>query len=290
VHDYSFFCPRIDLIDETGLYCGEPAIEVCERCVSLNEPHPDLRDAFRGGGGTVQNWVALHRRLLDGARRVFVPTRDTARRLEQHLPGIAYRPHPHPEPSRRVEIRRPASSMAARVAVIGALGVNKGCELLLACARDAIKRDLPIQFHLFGFAANDAELRRLANVQITGEYERADLPGLLAQNPCDLALFLSLWPETHCYALSDAYEMGLYPIALDFGALGERIAASKAGTLLPHRSTPADINTAILAEIARAGGWPQSVEIGAEPDDILAAYYELPRPAGKRHPAGAPKS
>jgi hypothetical protein len=84
--------------------------------------------------------------------------------------------------------------------------------------------------------------------------------------------------------------MGLYPIALDFGALGERIAASKAGTLLAHQSTPADINAAILAEIARAGGWPQSFEIGAEPDYILAAYYELPRPAGKRLPAGVPKS
>jgi GT2 family glycosyltransferase/glycosyltransferase involved in cell wall biosynthesis len=280
VHDYAFFCPRIDLIDEAGRYCGEPAVESCERCVALGEAHPDLRVAYRDRGGAMAPWIDLHGELLAGARRVFTPSRDTARRMERHFPNIDYEPRHHPEATRRVAIRRPASSVTTRVALIGALGINKGSELLLACARDALKRELPIQFRLFGFASDDAELRRLDNVQVTGEYKRDDLPRLLAENPCDVALFLGIWPETYCYALSDAYAAGLYPIALGFGAIEERIADAKVGALLPQGSTAAEINAAILAEVARSREWPASVEIGEDCDDLLADYYGLQPPVG----------
>jgi GT2 family glycosyltransferase len=275
VHDYSFFCPRIDLIDEAGRYCGEPAVESCERCVALSEPHPDLRGAYRDRGGAMTPWIGLHGKLLAGARRVFTPSRDTARRMGRHFPNIDYEPRHHPEVTRQVAIRRPVSSMTTRVALIGALGVNKGSDLLLACARDALKRDLPMQFRLFGFTSDDAELRRLANVQLTGAYQREDLPRLLAENPCDVALFLGIWPETYCYALSDAYAAGLFPIALGFGAIEERIAEAKVGVLLSHDSTAAGINDAILAEVARSREWPASVEIGEDCDDLLADYYGL---------------
>ncbi len=278
VHDYSFFCPRIDLIDEAGRYCGEPTVAVCERCVALNLPHADLRAAYRDRGGSMTAWLALHRGLLTGARRVFAPSRDTAARIERHIPGISYEPRYHPEAARHVAVRRPISSAVARVAVIGAIGTNKVIELLLACARDALKQGLPIQYRLFGYAADEAALRRLANVQVTGEYKREDLPQLIAENPCDVALFLSIWPETYCYALTDAYDLGLYPIALDFGAVGERIAASKVGALLPHASSPAEINAAILAEVARSGQWPATVDVGEDCDDLLAEYYRLPPP------------
>ena len=207
-----------------------------------------------------------------------MPSRDVAERMVRHVPEAAYVPHYHPEPVRRADIRRPASSALARVAVIGAIGINKGSELLLACARDALKRGLPIQYRVFGFAADDEAMRRLPNVHVTGGYKRADLPRLIAENPCDVALFLSLWPETYCYALSDAYEAGLYPVALDFGAVGERIAAAKVGALLPHASTPGEINTAILAEIARAADWPQRVTVGEDCENILNDYYQLQLP------------
>lgn len=285
VHDYSFFCPRIDLIDEAGQYCGEPAAEICQRCITLNLPHPDLQTAFRHRGGNIPAWLGLHRRLLSGARRVFTPSRDTAARMERHLPGITYEVRHHPEAPRRVAIRRPASSAFARVAIIGAIGTNKGSELLLACARDALKRGLPLQFRLFGYAADDEALRRLANVYVTGEYNRADLGRLVAEHPCDLALFLGIWPETYCYALTDAYAVGLYPVALNFGAIGERIAASGVGTLLSASSTPSQINAAAIAEVARSKEWPASIQLGEDCNNILNDYYSLAPPGTSQAPS-----
>ncbi len=274
VHDYSYFCPRIDLIDERRQYCGEPAVEVCERCIALNQPHPKLHDAFRDRGN-MNAWLGLHGALLSGARRVFAPSHDVAARMKRHLPGVEYTVRYHPEAARSVPVGWPASAGAARVAVIGAIGPNKGYDLLLGCARDALKQGLPIEFNLFGYTEDETPLRQLANVRLIGEYTREDLPRLVAENPCDVALFLSIWPETYCYALSDAYALGLYPIALGFGALDERIVASGVGTLLPLASSPAEINAAILTEVARADTWPTVVTVGQESDDILADYYGL---------------
>jgi GT2 family glycosyltransferase/glycosyltransferase involved in cell wall biosynthesis len=283
IHDYSFFCPRIDLIDERRQYCGEPAVEVCERCIALNQPHPQLQDAFRDRGN-LREWLRLHSVLLSGARRVFAPSQDVAARMKRHLPDVEYTVRYHPEAARLVAIRRPASGGTARVAVIGAIGANKGYDLLLGCARDALKQGLPIEFNLFGFSEDDTPLRQLANVRLVGEYAREDLARLVAENPCDVALFLSIWPETYCYALSDAYALGLYPIALGFGALKERIAASKVGAVLPLASTLAEINAAIRAEITRADQWPEAVTIG-EDDDVLTGYYGLRPRAGEPSPA-----
>jgi GT2 family glycosyltransferase/glycosyltransferase involved in cell wall biosynthesis len=281
VHDYSFFCPRIDLIDEQRQYCGEPAVEVCARCIALNHPNPQLADAFRDRGG-IEEWLRLHQALLSGARRVFAPSRDVATRMQQHMPGIEYCIQSHPETARTVAIRRPATTAAVRVAVIGAIGPNKGYDLLVACARDALKQALPLQFQVFGYTADETPLQALANVRLLGEYKRADLSRLVAENPCDVALFLSIWPETYCYALSDAYAVGLYPIALCFGALEERIARSKVGALLPLGSTPSQINAAILAEVAGADKWPALVQIGESAEDILGDYYGLRPPPDLR--------
>ena len=50
VHDYSYFCPRIDLIDEAGRYCGEPDIQTCGRCIALNQPRQLNRELLRVRG------------------------------------------------------------------------------------------------------------------------------------------------------------------------------------------------------------------------------------------------
>jgi len=36
IHDYSWICPRLTLIDARNGYCGEPAIAVCESCIATN--------------------------------------------------------------------------------------------------------------------------------------------------------------------------------------------------------------------------------------------------------------
>ena len=82
VHDYAWLCGRVALVGPAQRYCGEPDVAQCEACVA---------DA----GNLIDEDIsvaALRRRsarLLAGARRVIVPSEDTAARIRRHFPGDA---------------------------------------------------------------------------------------------------------------------------------------------------------------------------------------------------------
>ncbi|HEY8367890.1 MAG TPA: FkbM family methyltransferase [Thermodesulfobacteriota bacterium] len=244
IHDYACICPRINLLGRDGAYCGEPPAEACQACVD------EAGSPF--GRVSIEAWRERSAELLAGARQVFVPSRDVATRLARHFPGLrpAVRPHPEPtiEPIPGAAARREAGR-PLRVAVIGAIGPHKGSRVLAACARDALARRLPIEFVVFGYTDDPETFARLANVTVTGPYDEATLPLRLAERPCHLAFFTSIWPETYSYTLSIAFRAGLFPVAFDLGAIAERIGEVGWGEVLDRAwiDDPARVNDRLLA-------------------------------------------
>ncbi len=248
VHDYAWVCPRITLTDDSGRYCGEPAVSECERCVRRNGRLIDERLSVAG-------LRARSRRWLEGARQVFAPSADVATRIRRYAPAAAIVERPHPEPETSLTVGRLGWRRRGvlRVALIGAIGEPKGYRVLLDCARDAKKRDLPITFRVVGHTCDDPPLFATGRVFVTGPFVEAEALGLLAAQDCDLAFFPSLWPETWCYALSTALRAGLLPVAFDIGAIAERIRNAGVGVLLPLGLEPAAINRALLHLHAQQG-------------------------------------
>lgn len=271
LHDYMPFCPRISLTDGDGVYCGEPPSSTCHACIE--------REGSPFGRVAIWEWRARHQRLLRGARRVFVPADDVARRMRRHFPGIRFVTRPHL--GAPVD-RRPARAGAAgheeilQVALLGALGPHKGSGLVLACARRAAERALPIHFTIVGYTDRDAAFSDCSNVSILGRYHEDDLPGLVAGLDAGVAWFPATWPETYSYTLSAAFAAGVPPVAFDFGAIAERIRRSGFGRLLPI-DTMLDPD-AVLDALLRAGRDPVAESpgiAGTEYADPLRSYYEL---------------
>ena len=50
--------------------------------------------------------------------------------------------------------------MPCRVCVIGAIGIHKGYQVLLDCARDAAERRLPLEFVVVGHTIDDRQAAR----------------------------------------------------------------------------------------------------------------------------------
>jgi glycosyltransferase involved in cell wall biosynthesis len=223
--------------------------------------------------------VHAYGRLLSGARTVFAPGRDAADRIAAHFSGVEPRVQAHleiPLATPPMVPRRRRAGEPLRVAVIGAIGPHKGFDVLLACARDAAGRHLPMTFHLVGYSCDDAALTEWGNVSIAGRYEDAALPALLAEQRCDCAFFPSVWPETYSYTLSAALAAGLHPIAFDLGVPAERIREIGWGTLIPLTPDAALVNDALLA--ARIGPPPAANEVrsgAATCDSVLRDYYRL---------------
>ncbi|MDE2334665.1 MAG: glycosyltransferase [Rhodospirillales bacterium] len=240
VHDYACICPRVTFSWPDGRYCGEPAeAGACEACIADH----GRRD---GSALTVAALRAASAAALASAR-VTVPSADVATRLARHLPGVAAQVV-RPESDADLPALAPVPpARRRRIVVPGAIGPEKGYDVLLACARDAASRDLPIEFVVVGYSLDDARLMATGRVWVTGRYEAADGEALLRAQGASLAFIPSTCPETWCFALSLAWRAGLAACSFDLGAQAERIRASGRGFLLPLGLAPGSINAALLA-------------------------------------------
>ncbi|HLZ98170.1 MAG TPA: glycosyltransferase, partial [Steroidobacteraceae bacterium] len=251
VHDYAWICPRITLIDGSGSYCGEPAVSVCNTCVRRNGSQL---------GGKAMSVDALRQRSatwLSGARRVFAPSTDTASRLQKYFPlAIEVRPHAKPAASAKPH---PRSSRVVRVAVIGAIGEHKGYRVLLNCARDAVRRNLPLEFVVIGYTCADRPLHETGKVFVTGKYSEGEAGHLLRREQPDIAFLPSVWPETWCYAFDEAVAVGLPVVAFELGAIAERMREMAAGAILQLGEKPRRINDRLL-EVAAQARMPPGID------------------------------
>jgi GT2 family glycosyltransferase len=243
IHDYGWFCPRINCIDDTGLACPEPDGATCQRCADINGS--DMPET------SVADLRTRSARLLGAACRVLAPSHDAAGRILRHFPDIRVEVAPHPEAP--LPPPPPPAAMPwdgrrpLRLGLIGAIGDHKGYAVLLAMARDAARRDLPLSFALAGFSKDDFPLFATGRVFVSGRFPPENAVETLADLHCHAALFLSVWPETYCYTLTEAWRAGLWAVGFDLGAVGERIAATGWGWRMPLTLSGAAINDRLLA-------------------------------------------
>jgi GT2 family glycosyltransferase len=240
VHDYSWICPRVTLIDGTDRYCGEPAVSVCQVCVRRNGSNLGETISVPALRARSETW-------LKGARHVVAPSADTAARLQRYFNDLSVEVRAHATPVAPIPLPlRAAQPKTLRVALIGAIGTHKGYGILRACARDARARQLPIEFVVIGHTENDAPLLATGKVFVTGRYGEAEAPHLLQREQPDIAWLPSVSPETWCYTLDYALAAGLPVVAFDMGAIAERLRAAGVGELLPLELEPSQINDHLL--------------------------------------------
>jgi len=219
-HDYYSYCPQISLTDHTDRYCGEQGIDQCHRCLQRH-PAP--------GGESIENWRARHARLLSQARYLITPSFDTAQRMQRFVPAACIQVVPHATLVRQTTAqpqpkpRQLHSKQALKIAVLGALSKIKGADTLEQVAILAARQNIPIEFHLLGFAYRSLRTQPKARLTVHGGYEEKDLPQLLQWLQPDAVWFPAAWPETYSYTLSASLESGLPIIAPNIGAFAERL-------------------------------------------------------------------
>ena len=239
VHDYASFCARIALVPEHS-YCGEPPVSGCEACIA---DHGSSLEEEIGPAAL----VARSASLFAAARRVVAPAPDVAARIRRHFPASRLEVTPWeddlaipPPPATRWPIRH--------VCVVGGIGVEKGYEVLLACVRDAAARSLGLRFTVVGYTSDDERLLAAGPVFITGQYVEREAVSLVRAQSADIALLPSVWPETWCFTLGQAWRAGLRAAVFDLGAPAERVRHTGWGEILPLGLPAAALNNWLLRE------------------------------------------
>jgi GT2 family glycosyltransferase/glycosyltransferase involved in cell wall biosynthesis len=232
LHDYFPICPQYQMLDALGHYCNEPDAGGCRRCLEGPPPWWKL---------TIDQWRAAFRPLLAQAR-VLAPSVESARRIARYFPDARVEVWPHFE-------TRTNESAVFKVLVPGGISPAKGFDVLVACARDAKARALPLHFRVLGYIAKPLPPWPELPLTFTGEFPEGTLASLIALERGDAFFFPVQWPETFSYTLSEALATALPIVACDLGALRERLAGRSDATLVPWDEAPARINDALIAAL-----------------------------------------
>jgi glycosyltransferase involved in cell wall biosynthesis len=83
-------------------------------------------------------------------------------------------------------------------------------------------------------------------VRITGHYEPHEAVALIARQQASVAWLPSIWPETWCYTLTEAWQAGLDVLAFDIGAPAERIRRTGRGWVFPLGISTTALNDRML--------------------------------------------
>ena len=185
---------------------------------------------------------------------MFVPSDDAATRIRRHFPATQPVAVPHEDDAGLPEPPPVAPSSHCRVCVVGAIGIHKGYQVVLDCARDAAERSLPLEFVVVGHTIDDSRLMATGRVFVTGVFAAAEAVSLIKAQKASLAMLPSIWPETWCLSLGEAWRAGLRVAAFDIGAPAERIRRTGRGFLLPLGLPPHAINNALIAAVGLSYG------------------------------------
>ncbi|HKI06224.1 MAG TPA: glycosyltransferase [Thermoanaerobaculia bacterium] len=282
VHDFSLFCPRPHLLERPQLhFCGysrDP--ERCARCLAQDWPV---------GLGFQENRRALARELLLAATAVVYPSDFLRRRHLELFPGLdagRQRVVEPPAPNGGVPPKRPDAPVR-HVAYIGQVQPHKGAlvfeEVVRRLSAEGAEAGPDLRWSAYG--GGDAELllrlRRLP-VHVRGYYRSGSLVDILRRDRVDLALLLSVVPESYSLALSECRAAGVPVVAFDHGAIADRLRRHGGGLLVEPAAGAGGIApvVAALANGARVPANGSSSESPPSPDEAAEAFRGLYRELG----------
>lgn len=222
LHDFAPFCPRPQLLERPRLrFCWYSTdLARCGRCLRHDWPVEDRFQEERRG---------IAAELLAASELVFNSEflRQTCSEL---FPGL------DPERQRIVAPETRASAPlpprqpgpVRHVALVGGVQAHKGALVFEEVVTALAGEDLRWTAYGGGDPELVARLRRL--VRVRGYYRSGTLPRLLRRDGVDLALILSIWPETYCLVLDECAAAGVPVVAFHLGAVPERLTG---GRLVP---------------------------------------------------------
>lgn len=225
MHDYWTICPQINLTDLNGKYCGEPAADVCNRCIASRSLRP-LPALPQGLPDQIEPWREFYTWIFDRASAVVCPSRDVEARVKRYHPQAktVVRYHEDQVPLKRVPLQKRIveNDKPLRVAVLGAMAMHKGSAIIKMLVDYAKSKPAHIEIVIVGTFDHRAE--SLPGIHVLGSYREEDLQSILTKNNIHLIWFPPGAPETYSYTLSHAMRFGYAVLAPRFGAFTERLA------------------------------------------------------------------
>lgn len=224
LHDYYLIGKNPTLTDSSGEFAPEKTLR-------------DLKGVDESG-----LTLPITDSFLTKALRVWAPSKEAAEIYGDVLPDLQVDVFEHIGTdiiSEFPPVQNPRlnSRTTVKICVIGALGIEKGADILELVAVLSKKTGLGIEFELLGYAYRNLD----SAVRVHGSYKENELQKKLKHIAPDIIWFPCRWPETYSYTLTAALESGLPICAPALGAFKSRTVGRPFTWIYDHTFPTSDI-------------------------------------------------
>ncbi|GAN53028.1 glycosyltransferase family protein [Tanticharoenia sakaeratensis] len=231
-HDFWLVSARYNLLNHELRYNEDEVKSVVAADITLKA----AEGVEYGGEQTRRAFVALMLQSVDAILFGTKHSRDLTHEIYPLLDHKLSYVLGIPSPENTVPVARkpyePLDGRPLRIAIVGNFLRTKGADTILSLIE--LAHPDHFEFHIFGYVhpEYDSVLNAGArpNVKVYGRYSVGEIEALKV---ADVALNLSIWPETYCISLSESWQNGLVPIVTDVGALGDRVTDGVNGFKVP---------------------------------------------------------
>ena len=217
-HDYYFACPSVHLLDQNSVFCGGQCTPGLAQCMI---PSPMLRD-LPMLKQYLPEWRREVAQVLDCCD-AFVTMAESVRDVYlSAFPQLKEKPFWIIEHGRDFKpvagvASPPSPGQPVRILTAGNIDHHKGSGFIRELKK--LDRENLLEFHFLGTA--DENVRHIGVHH--GVYARDDFARLARKIRPSFAAVFSIWGETYCHTLTEAWSVGLPVLGSQLGAVSERI-------------------------------------------------------------------
>ena len=237
-HDFFAVCPRYQLLNSEMKYCGaETDLEKCSACLKKSNIPFAAKTVT-----DIAAWRKNFQDFLSNAKEIIVPSDNTAEIFKKYY-NAQITVHEH-EISKYIFYtfkEQYAEEEILTVAVIGAIGDEKGSKIVYELAKRLDKSSMKIQLMVIGITNlhNEEYVSENKKFKITGRYDNKEISNLLSQYKVGLVLIPSIWSETYSYTTAEAMSSGYPVMVFPLGAPADRVKRTGGGWILNEISAEA---------------------------------------------------
>lgn len=223
-HDFYFICPTINLVNSDNKYCDAVCRECDDKC-RINSKL--IKIDYPINKWTLEIWRKEVKKILSNVK-AFVTTSEYTRITYLKIyPDIEERffviEHGRDFPYNRDYRGQKPDKNKIKILLAGNIDINKGGQYIKKLID--LDTEQRLEFHCIGALIGETAVELDTRVVVHGKYIREDFVKLVSEiKPAYIGIF-SIWPETYCHVLTEAWSCGVPCIVSDIGTLKERAEA-----------------------------------------------------------------
>jgi GT2 family glycosyltransferase len=240
IHDFFPICPSFTLLNRKMNYCGVPSdFKVCMDC--LNNDYNKSEFKIFEKETNIKSWRESWIKIIEITDEILCFSASSKEIFLKAYPNSEEKINvlPHDISGRYKNIYNPNKKTNKRIiGVLGGINEPKGANIIKDLVEYIDKNKLNAKVILIGQISIPLKSN---SFEVTGRYDKKDLPEIVTKLNITEFLIPSICPETFSYTTDEIMQMGYPLIVFDLGAPAERVKHYKLGKVIAKEDLYSEI-------------------------------------------------